>query len=126
MNLMPCSARSTYRRAVSVNFELPPSRMMSPSSSSETSSPITASTAAPAFTMRRTTRGEPSWPTSSSRVVAGAMPLLAAGPAMKSSVTEVVRLYTDTRLPESLKLRARLAPITPRPTTPMSEVWFTP
>ena len=55
-----CSPRSrsaASRLRVSVKWELPQSTTMSPSSSNGTSSPITASVGAPAFTMMMTARG---------------------------------------------------------------------
>ena len=75
------SFNAAKRRSVSVNSELPPSMMMSPSSRCGTSSSMTSSTGLPALTMMIMTRGllnaatkpamslvgvnRPSWPNSS-------------------------------------------------------------
>ena len=53
----PWSRSAASRLRVSVYWELPQSTTMSPSSSNGTSSSITASVPAPAFTMMMTTRG---------------------------------------------------------------------
>ena len=63
---MPCSRRAASRRRVSMKWALPQSMTMSSRSSSGTSSSITASVGAPAFTMMITARGRSSEATKSS------------------------------------------------------------
>src|SRR3954454_18383903 len=114
----PRSAIALSRRWVSRKCELPPSTIVSPSSSSGASSSITASTAGPAFTMVMIVRGRSSACTNSSVV-----PLDVIGPsepcsAMNCSVLDAVRLCTAIGMSWWATLRARLAPITARPVRP--------
>src|SRR4051794_3409354 len=114
----PRSFIALSRRWVSRKWELPPSMIVSPSSSSGASSSITASTAGPAFTMVMIVRGRSSACTNSSVV-----PLDVIGPsepcsAMNCSVLDAVRLCTAIGMSWWATLRARLAPITARPVRP--------
>ncbi len=68
---MPWSRRAASRRRVSMKCALPPSMIMSPGSSSGANSSITASVAAPAFTMITRRRGRSRLATNSSAVWAG-------------------------------------------------------
>ena len=122
--LMPVSRTAFSRRMVSVNSALPPSTMMSPGSKTLTSSSMTASVALPAFTMMIAVRGVCRLSASSCIVAALTKPASGCA-AMRSSVLDVVRLYTATVLPSRLaRLRARFEPITARPTTAML-AWVT-
>ena len=119
MKRMPFAAHSSVRRTVSGKCELPASMMMSPSSSSGVSSSITASTGLPALTITMILRGVSSASTKSSIV---SQPV--NGPSwpysfMNSVVFAVVRLCTAVGVPRRAMLRARLAPITASPVTPM-------
>ena len=119
MKRMPFAAHSSVRRTVSGKCELPASMMMSPSSSSGVSSSITASTGLPALTITMIRRGVSSALTKSSVV---SQPV--NGPSspysfMNSVVFAVVRLCTAVGVPRRAMLRARLAPITASPVTPI-------
>src|SRR3954453_14017031 len=114
----PRSAIALSRRCVSRKCELPPSTIVSPSSSSGESSSIPASTAGPALTMAMIVRGRSSDWTNSSVV-----PVPVIGPsepcsAMNCSVLDAVRLCTAIGMSWWATLRARLAPITARPVRP--------
>src|SRR5215212_10745945 len=114
----PRSFIALSRRCVSRKCELPPSTIVSPSSSSGASSSITASTAGPALTMVMIVRGRSSACTNSS-----VEPLEVIGPsdpcsAMNCSVLDAVRLCTAIGMSWWATLRARLAPITARPVRP--------
>src|SRR6478735_6407435 len=114
----PRSFIAVSRRWVSRKWELPPSMIVSPSSSSGASSSITASTAGPALTMVMIVRGRSSACTNSSVV-----PVPVIGPsepcsAMNWSVLDCVRLCTAIGMSWWATLRARLAPITARPVRP--------
>src|SRR5215207_1388321 len=114
----PRSFIALSRRWVSRKWELPPSTIVSPSSSSGASSSITASTAGPALTMVMIVRGRSSACTNSSVV-----PVPVIGPsepcsAMNCSVLDAVRLCTAIGMSWWATLRARLAPITARPVRP--------
>ena len=114
----PRSFIALSRRWVSRKCELPPSTIVSPSSSSGASSSITASTAGPALTMVMIVRGRSSAWTNSSVV-----PVPVIGPsepwsAMNCSVLDCVRLCTAIGMSWWATLRARLAPITARPVRP--------
>src|SRR3954451_150659 len=114
----PRSFIALSRRWVSRKCELPPSTIVSPSSSSGASSSITASTAGPALTMVMIVRGRSSDWTNSSVV-----PVPVIGPsepcsAMNCSVLDAVRLCTAIGMSWWATLRARLAPITARPVRP--------
>ena len=119
MNRIPFAAHSSVRRTVSGKCELPASMMMSPSSSSGVSSSITASTGLPALTITMIRRGVSSAFTKSST---DSQPV--NGPSspyslMNSVIFAVVRLCTAVGVPRRAMLRARLAPITASPVTPM-------
>src|SRR5215203_982231 len=114
----PRSFIALSRRWVSRKCELPPSTIVSPSSSSGASSSITASTAGPALTIVMIVRGRSSACTNSSVV-----PVPVSGPsepcsAMNWSVLDAVRLCTAIGMSWWATLRARLAPITARPVRP--------
>src|SRR3954470_3460981 len=114
----PRSFIALSRRWVSRKCELPPSTIVSPSSSSGASSSITASTAGPALTMVMIVRGRSSACTNSCVV-----PVPVIGPsepcsAMNCSVLDAVRLCTAIGMSWWATLRARLAPITARPVRP--------
>src|SRR5215203_5517156 len=114
----PRSAIALSRRWVSRKCELPPSTMVSPSSSSGASSSITASTAGPALTMAMIVRGR-----SSAWTNCAVVPVPVIGPsepcsAMNCSVLDAVRLCTAIGMSWWATLRARLAPITARPVRP--------
>ncbi len=107
------------RAIVSWKLALPPSTMMSPGSKRSTSSSITASVPAPACTMMMAVRGFCSDATNSSMASLATKPASGCSP-VRVSVRANVRLYTATVLPSrDARLRARLEPITARPTTPM-------
>src|SRR5690606_32178795 len=119
MKRRPRSAQYWPRLRVSWKCELPPSMMMSPSSSSGTSSSITLSTGAPAFTMTMILRGRSSAWTNSSML---SLPVKAPSfpkSARNFLVRSEVRLCTATGNPCLAMLRARLAPMTASPVTPM-------
>ena len=114
----PRSFIALSRRWVSLKCELPPSMIVSPSSSSGASSSITASTAGPALTMVMIVRGRSSAWTNSSVV-----PVPVIGPSepcsdMNCSVLDAVRLCTAIGMSWWATLRARFAPITARPVRP--------
>ena len=117
--LRPSSRAAFSLLMVSVNSELPPSTMMSPSSNRAESSAITASVPRPACTMTMAVRGFWRDATKSSTVSEAINP--ASGCSSSSVLVRAqVRLYTATVLPSRLaRFRARLEPITAMPTTPM-------
>ena len=115
----PAAATSRSRRMVSVNRALPPSIMMSPSSIASTSWAITASVAAPAWTMITALRGRWSDATNSSIVSAGMKSPSWPNSSITARVFSGERLKMATVWPLEAKLRARLEPITAIPTTPI-------
>src|SRR4051812_2481498 len=123
MKRSPFSRHSSVRRRVSRNCELPPSITMSPSSSSGSSSPITPSTGAPALTITRIRRGFSSASTNSSSVSPAVNLPSEAYCSMKSFVRAGLRLWTATGTSRLAMLRARFAPITASPVTP---IWLSP
>ena len=116
----PCASTSPTRRAVSAKWELPPSTMTSPGSSTASSPAMMSSTGWPARTMSSSRRGRASRPASSANDQAGRMPVPAPGPARNSPMRAGVWLWTATPNPWSRRLSARFWPITPRPIRPMS------
>src|SRR4051812_28931764 len=93
--------------------------MMSSASSSGTRSAITPSTGLPALTMTMIRRGRSSaWTNSSSDSHAVKSPS-APYSDMKSFVLLAVRLWTAIGTPRRAMLRARFAPITASPVTPI-------
>ena len=88
----PASRSAASRRRVSRKCALPPSMIMSPGSSSGANSSITASVAAPAFTMMTRRRGRSRLATNSSAVRAGTKAPSWPNSAMMASVLAVVRL----------------------------------
>jgi hypothetical protein len=119
MNRRPRSAHAAVRRRVSSKWELPASMMMSPSSRSGPRSSITPSTGLPALTMTMIRRGRSSAWTNSSSVSAAVKSASSPNSSMKSRVRAAVRLCTATGTPRLAMLRARLAPITANPVTPI-------
>ena len=115
----PRSRSACSRRMVSWKLALPPSTMMSPSSKRSASCSMTASVPAPAWTMMIAVRGRESDATKSSMSSPATKP--ASGCSSTSRrIRSGERLWTATVLPSRpARLRARLAPITARPTTPM-------
>src|SRR3954468_24684923 len=95
---------------------------MSPSSSSGTSSSMTASVAGPACTMIMMLRGCCSAATNSSTVRVGMNSPSSPCAAIRASVRAWVRLCRTTWWPCRAKFRARLAPMTARPVTPICEL----
>ena len=119
MKRRPFDWHSFDRRIVSWKCELPASMMMSPSSSSGVRSPITPSTGPPALTITMIRRGFSSdWTKSSSDSVPVNLP---SSPKsfMNSSVFDAVRLCTEIGTSRLAMLRARFAPMTARPVTPI-------
>ena len=96
--------------------------IMSPGSSSGANSSITASVAAPAFTMMTRRRGRSRLATNSSAVRAGTKVPSWPNSSMMASVLAVVLLCRAVAYPCLAKLRARLRPITPSPVTPICAV----
>ena len=93
--------------------------MMSSLSSSGTRSAITPSTGAPALTITMIRRGRSSASTNSSSV---SVPVKSPSPEnslMKSLVLDAVRLCTAMGTPLRAMLRARFAPMTASPVTPI-------
>src|SRR4051794_11554261 len=123
MKRRPRSRHSSVRRRVSRKRELPPSITMSPSSSSGSSASITPSTGAPALTMTMIRRGLSSESTNSSSDSAAANLPSSPCSAMNSRVRSAERLCTATGTSRLAMLRARLAPITASPVTP---IWLPP
>ena len=109
----PLAASSFSRRSVSSKRLFPPSITTSPASRVGTSRSSTMSTGAPAVTITRMRRG---------RLRAGAScsssSTICRGPPTCSARTGASRSQAATRSPLSFRLRARLRPITPRPTRP--------
>src|SRR3954452_248396 len=118
----PRSASAAVRLWVSWYRALPPSITMSPSSSSGTSSSMTASVGLPACTMIRMLRGRESAPTNSSTLPVGTKSPSPPCAAISASVRAWVRLCRTTWWPCRARLRARLAPMTARPVTPICEL----
>src|SRR4051794_21026502 len=123
MKRSPRSRHSSVRRRVSRKRELPPSITMSPSSSSGSSASITPSTGAPALTMTMIRRGLSSESTNSSSDSAAANLPSSLCSAMNSRMRSAERLCTATATSRLAMLRARLAPITASPVTP---IWLPP
>src|SRR4051812_10510808 len=123
MKRRPRSRHSSVRRRVSRKRELPPSITMSPSSSSGVRSSITPSTGAPAFTITMIRRGLSNDETNSSSDSAAANLPSSPYSSMNSRVRSGERLCTATGTSRLAMLRARLAPITARPVTP---IWLPP
>ena len=119
MKRSPLDSQSASRRRVSAKCELPASMMMSPSSSSGSSDSITPSTGAPALTMTMMRRGRSSAETNSSSDSEPVKSPSEANSDRNSSVLEVVRLWTAIGTPRRAMLRARLAPMTASPVTPI-------
>ena len=89
---MPASRRAASRRRVSMKCALPPSMIMSSCSRSGANSSITASVAAPAFTMMTRRRGRSRLATNSCAVRAGTNVPSWPNSSMMASVLAVVRL----------------------------------
>src|SRR4051812_19673085 len=123
MNRRPRSRHSSVRRRVSRKRELPPSITMSPPSSSGSSASITPSTGAPALTMTMIRRGLSSESTNSSSDSPGVNWPSDPYSDMNSRVRSAERLCTATGTSRLAMLRARLAPITASPVTP---IWLPP
>src|SRR3954470_517890 len=123
MKRSPRSRHSSVRRRVSRKRELPPSITMSPSSSSGVRSSITPSTGAPAFTITMIRRGLSNDETNSSSDSPAANLPSPPYSSMNSRVRCGDRLCTATGTSRLAMLRARLAPITARPVTP---IWLPP
>ena len=93
--------------------------MMSSLSSSGTRSAITPSTGLPALTMTMMRRGRSSASTNSSSDSAPVKSPSEANSDMKSCVLLAVRLWTAIGTPRRAMLRARFAPMTASPVTPI-------
>src|SRR6266516_2700366 len=120
MKRRPRSPRAASRLRVSSKNELPPSIRTSPGSRCGSSSPITASTGAPALTMTMMRRGR-----SMAAANSPTGPVARNGPSspyrsMNSCVRAWVRLCTATDTPRCARLRARFCPITASPVRPNS------
>jgi len=85
---------------------------------------MVASVAAPAWTIMMIRRGRSREATNSAISTAGRNEPSAPWAAIIASVRARLRLYRATVYPRLAKLRARLLPITARPTTPTSAFWF--
>src|SRR6478672_9402601 len=117
---MPRSARAACRRRVSANWALPPSMMMSPGSTNEASSSITASVGPPALTMIRILRGLASDATKSALDSDGTNTPSPPCSSISAAVLAYDRLCTAVTNPFRAKFRARFDPITANPVTPIS------
>ncbi len=97
--------------------EFPQSTMMSPASMRAASCSMTASVAAPAWTMMMATRGRSRERMKSSMSREGTKTPSEPSPwaAMRRSVRVGVRLNTAVRYPLRARLRARFDPMTPSP-----------
>src|SRR3954447_872188 len=115
---MPCPLNASARRSVSRWWALPPSRIVSPSSSRGTSCSITASVPSPALTMIITARGGSSLPTSSSSDAAPVIGPSSPKRSRNALVFSSVRLCTTISKPLRATLRARFAPMVARPVSP--------
>ena len=93
--------------------------MMSPSSSSGTRESMTESTGPPALTMISTRRGVSRLATSSAMVSVRMKSPSSPWAASSASVLATERLCRATVYPLRAKLRARFAPMTARPVTPI-------
>ena len=119
MKRSPRSRHSSVRRRVSAKCELPASMTMSSSSSSGARSPITPSTGAPALTMTMIRRGRSSAATKSCKDSAAVKSPSSPYSAMNSCVLPAVRLWTAVSTPRRAMFRARFAPMTASPVTPI-------
>ena len=115
----PADASSSARRSVSRKNELPPSIRMSSRSRCGRRCAMTLSTGAPAGTIIRTRRGRSSTAINLSGASALPMPDPPDCPAANACVLAASRSYPATGNPLLAILRARFAPITPSPTTPI-------
>jgi hypothetical protein len=113
-----CPRSAASRRRVSSKCALPPSTTMSPGSRRGTSESMVASVGPPALTMITIRRGRSRLATNSSMLPAGTNEPSSPCARIISSVRAWVRLYSATVCPCRAKLRARLLPMTARPTTP--------
>ena len=113
---MPCLRRTVARALSSVHFELPPSMIMSPLSSSAASLSTVSCVGLPAGTMIHTIRGASSCLT---RSFSDFAPLAPVSPETFLTVA-ASRSYATTSWSESRLMRATmLPPMRPRPTKPI-------
>ena len=120
MKRSPRSRHSSVRRRVSAKCELPASMTMSSSSSSGARSPITPSTGAPALTITMIRRGRSSAETNSSSdsaAVNGAF-VAVLGHELAASCSRS-GCGRRSATPRRAMFRARFAPITASPVTPI-------
>ncbi len=116
---MPRSRSAASRLRVSRKCAFPPSTSMSPGSSRGANSSITASVGAPALTMIKIRRGRSSAATKSSGVSQGTKVPSSPYSSISALVLCWDLLCTATECPCLARLRARFAPITASPVTPI-------
>src|SRR5690349_2678220 len=110
---MPLGSSDLERRTSSLKYELPPSMMMSPDSSSCASCSTVFSVGPPAGTMIQTARG---WARSLTSSASEAAPL---APSFSSAATFAgFKSVTTQSCPPRIRRRTMFAPILPSPTMP--------